>query len=42
VTKAEYYKGLKALRKLIPAETFSTESMPTPGYRPRAAFEHHR
>jgi flagellar protein FlbT len=42
VTKAEYYKGLKALRKLIPAEAFSTESIPTPGYRPRAAFEHHR
>jgi flagellar protein FlbT len=41
VTKAEYYKGLKTLRKLIPAEAFSTETVPTPGYRPRAAFGHH-
>lgn len=40
VTNAEYYKGLKALRKLIPAETFSTEAVPTPGYRPRAPLDH--
>ena len=42
VTKAEYYRGLKMLRKLISAEAFSTEAAPTPGYRPRVAFEHHR
>jgi hypothetical protein len=42
VTKAEYYKALKTLRKLIGPEAFSTEAAPTPGYRPRAAFEHHR
>jgi flagellar protein FlbT len=41
VTKAQYYKGLKALRKLIPADVFSTETVPTPGYRPRAAFGQH-
>lgn len=40
VTNAEYYKGLKTLRRLIPAEAFSTETVPTPGYRPRPAFEH--
>jgi len=42
VTNSEYYKGLKALKKLISPDTFSTEAAPTPGYRPRAAFEHQR
>jgi flagellar biosynthesis repressor protein FlbT len=42
VTNAEYYKGLKTLRKLISPDTFTADPAPTPGYRPRAAFEHHR
>jgi flagellar protein FlbT len=42
VTKAEYYKGLKTLKKLISPDTFSAEAAPTPGFRPRVAFEHHR
>jgi flagellar protein FlbT len=40
VTSAEYYKSLKTLRKLIAPEAFSTETVSTPGYRPRVAFAH--